>query len=519
MSRLTNDVSPVKDRVEVKAKTGKEETVDLIGCSMVAYTDGGCRPSSRGYAGYGIHGYFYVDGASKAGTGCKLYMTTEGYKLEKVDIVTSITVLSYIDQWAPIVGEGTNNIAELEAVIATFDIALDLKVKRLRILADSEYVIKGIRKYLVNWVARGWMNSEGKYISNIDQWRRIHTLIEELNANGCDFDINHVAGHSGDLGNDLADDHATRGVILRMHHNDNIAKTNVELSKASGYWSPKVNTNRLLGKSAWYFSSDPREETYLTDDGRYVYLMGSHGPEDKLLGKRTSDSSYSVAYLKEKDVILEAVRKRQVELSDVSNVVIGYHDKIKRPNVFSDISKYGGIYLITDSKTAKSSTDLITASNVRITKEMRTPGLAWRAIDTLQSLDDRLDSFVKNKDALLEGSLSNNYAFDITDTIYLTEVNKKGKTVMSLRKDITQQDKYINFECKLDDNQLTTKLLFDMDLPSRNVLSALASDNNVKVYALVWLDGNAYRYVTVVENMEDIAIFSSVYSNYKMIIK
>ena len=116
--------------------------------------------------------------------------------------------LTYLGNKKEIFGgqyDTTNNRMELTAVIEALS-CLKERVEAFLYL-DSEYVIKGIKEWLPKWKSNGWKSSNNKPIKNVDLWLR---LDEQLNKHSiCIFK---VKGHSGDPGNDLADELANRGV-------------------------------------------------------------------------------------------------------------------------------------------------------------------------------------------------------------------------------------------------------------------------------------------------------------------
>ena len=74
----------------------------------------------------------------------------------------------------------TNNRMELTAVIRGFD---SISVpSQVRVISDSEYVVKGLKEWLTGWKVRGWKTAAKKPVKNIDLWqqldqiRTIHTL-------------------------------------------------------------------------------------------------------------------------------------------------------------------------------------------------------------------------------------------------------------------------------------------------------------------------------------------------------
>jgi len=74
----------------------------------------------------------------------------------------------------------TNNRMELTAVIRGFD---SISVpSQVRVISDSEYVVKGLKEWLTGWKVRGWKTAAKKPVKNIDLWqqldqiRSIHTV-------------------------------------------------------------------------------------------------------------------------------------------------------------------------------------------------------------------------------------------------------------------------------------------------------------------------------------------------------
>ncbi|MQX35991.1 ribonuclease HI [Roseospira navarrensis] len=92
----------------------------------------------------------------------------------------------------------TNNRMELMAVIVGLE-----TLKRpcpVKIVTDSQYVMKGITEWLAGWKRKGWMTAAKKPVKNEDLWRRLdaalapHTVRWEW-----------VRGHAGHPENERAD--------------------------------------------------------------------------------------------------------------------------------------------------------------------------------------------------------------------------------------------------------------------------------------------------------------------------
>jgi ribonuclease HI len=101
--------------------------------------------------------------------------------------------------------ETTNNRMELTAVIESLK-ALK-KPSEVRIFTDSQYVQKGVNDWMVGWKARGWRTADKKPVKNVDLWQALEPLLA-LHQ----IEWRWVKGHSGNPGNERADELANQGV-------------------------------------------------------------------------------------------------------------------------------------------------------------------------------------------------------------------------------------------------------------------------------------------------------------------
>jgi ribonuclease HI len=99
----------------------------------------------------------------------------------------------------------TNNRMELMAAIAGL-IALT-RPCTVKLVTDSQYVMKGIQEWLPNWKKRGWKTASKEPVKNADLWQK---LDEEVNRHQVSWQW--VRGHTGHPGNERADQLANRGV-------------------------------------------------------------------------------------------------------------------------------------------------------------------------------------------------------------------------------------------------------------------------------------------------------------------
>lgn len=99
----------------------------------------------------------------------------------------------------------TNNRMELMAVIQ----ALKALKRRCDVVVhtDSQYVLKGMSEWIVNWKRRGWLTADKKPVKNADLWQELDALGEQHTLTW-----RWVRGHTGDPGNERADELANMGV-------------------------------------------------------------------------------------------------------------------------------------------------------------------------------------------------------------------------------------------------------------------------------------------------------------------
>jgi ribonuclease HI len=99
----------------------------------------------------------------------------------------------------------TNNRMELTAVIEA--LACLKRNCKVRLYTDSQYVQKGISRWIHDWKRRGWRTADRKPVKNVDLWQRLDEL-----ARDHDVEWHWVKGHAGHAGNERADALANRGI-------------------------------------------------------------------------------------------------------------------------------------------------------------------------------------------------------------------------------------------------------------------------------------------------------------------
>ena len=99
----------------------------------------------------------------------------------------------------------TNNKMELKAVIEGLK-AINPKTN-VTIITDSQYVKNGINQWIFNWKRNGWRTAAKKPVKNQDLWKELDDLVENHSV-----DWEWVKGHSGNPGNERADQLANKGI-------------------------------------------------------------------------------------------------------------------------------------------------------------------------------------------------------------------------------------------------------------------------------------------------------------------
>lgn len=102
-------------------------------------------------------------------------------------------------------GRGTNQVAELSAALE--GLRATPESARVELVCDSQYVLKGLTEWRAGWERRGFKNSKGEGVANLDLWKQLYRVADARKVT-----TRWVRGHNGDPYNEMADKLATGAV-------------------------------------------------------------------------------------------------------------------------------------------------------------------------------------------------------------------------------------------------------------------------------------------------------------------
>ncbi|MEH6872703.1 ribonuclease HI [Bacillus safensis] len=101
----------------------------------------------------------------------------------------------------------TNNVMELTGVIEALKY-IKTNNTHIEVFADSAYVVNGMNSWVKNWIKNNWRKSNKKPVENKELWMELNELVK----NQASVTFLKVKGHSGDAGNEKADELANKAM-------------------------------------------------------------------------------------------------------------------------------------------------------------------------------------------------------------------------------------------------------------------------------------------------------------------
>ena len=146
----------------------------------------------EGFVKVYVDGSCLGNGTARASAGIGVYWDRDGHPLN-------------LSQRA---SKSTNNVAEIEAVRKAAQIAKNNQIRKLNIISDSKYVHDCLFKWMPKWKQNGWQTCKNQPVKNQKELEQL-----ESSLRGLRIKWTHVKSHSGNSGNDKADNLAKKAAM------------------------------------------------------------------------------------------------------------------------------------------------------------------------------------------------------------------------------------------------------------------------------------------------------------------
>lgn len=481
---------------------------------VVLYTDGSSR---LGQAGWGLHGYTYKDEPfKKLPKGLKQAVpTAAGYVTKDKLKDPTVQPIEVIMGWGAISHDKTNNHGELLAMhrALTWLTSLESLPLKVRILADSMYVINALTEWLPNWIAQGWRNSTGKPVAHKEKWLAIKETYDHLKEHCEDFELVHIKAHAGHYGNEEADKLAKLGSMSQIEeeHLDTLPYDEWHKSTID---HDDNKLNPLLFKGGLFFESNRKEPHEQLRYFLYHLRSRSSGnprsndnfeekasKRDVYLGTWVPDQVFAVIAPNEEEPIIEDSIKYHDEAmpSDYAEYAVLRLDNVTRKSYLGMQRQLG------EGATAKlpHSKTCVTVGDLVVSRTLRPPLRAFDAAHTYDLMNHTLTQFIK------EEEVTDVHVIDLTERLFESkQKTPKSKVTWKTRADIPKTSTHLLVEERIEGCTFKTKLIFGTDLPERLGLDRIASDT-AKVYLYVKKMGIRFTYDILIRCEYGHAIFTS----------
>ncbi len=357
------------------------------------------------------------------------------------------------------------------------------------------------------WRTNRWFKRDGNPVANKDIWIEFSNLLDTVRAKGITVDLEWIEAHCGYMGNTEADKLAT-SAVMRSKDGVSLNETNVT-TDITGYWKSNVEKHPFIANKWMYFNT---LSEYIVEG---QYYLSEHGKDEDTPGSKQSDGSYSFIVLNNPDPILELVRSVQSNIAEENDsLIISRLDYIYNSLTYQDFLRHGK-YAFCRSNPYK--LDLFGLDNEPITRELRPPKLAFRAIEALTDLSLRLDEYLSSDPKYTVTDL-NDYFFETKEIKKKKDVILQKRIKGNIPVGITHIDVKAKYNLDNVVSEANLKLCFGIDLPTRNAFKGM-EDLNPNVRLITWKESNlSFRYATVITVDNAKGIWAGVYSNLRIIL-
>ena len=512
---------------------------------IILFADGSCIPNP-GHGGWGVHGYTYSNEVPKKGSGQPdYYVTSKGYVeksfldakkngadpwetldqekmkegaksiLEQHLDAVQVTPIEYFDMFGSSPadpddhrGRSTNNRGEIFALLKALEFCKREDIRTIQIHTDSSYTLEGWNKILPLWAKNKWCRRDGEPIKSKDLWQQAWDLKNDMR----EFDITAqwVQGHSIFLGNNIADVNANLGKNMTVA--GMIDESCEFRSPAQGYWSTgESDRHPLMAHQKLFFNGE--HEFHVPG----TYYMGAVDKDLGLLGKRLSDTSYSVLKLKEPIPELEKLIAHQCDIGNQRNQsVVAHLATFYKPHIQKQFMEYGSFSFYRQDNYKN---DLSSADKQLVTEAIEPPKQVFNALLAMNNVAKWLNEFLEKTPEASRFTMT-----DLTSHLYESSTVQKKKQdviVTKLKASIKPGVASIAVDANYRDSTgteftLPTVLSFGIDLADRNGLKRV-EEFTPKVTLLSWEESpGVFRYFTVIQTNDDVGAYCGYYSNVRL---
>lgn len=427
-------------------------------------------------------------------------------ELLKVANKTSVPI-EITEMVIPLAQEETSNVAELQSFIEALRLAKDMSMAY--IYSDSEYVVKGVTEYMVNWKARDWRKGDGELVKNLDYWVEIDKL---MNSTECTILISHINSHRGNFGNEQVDDMATLATMMSANFNFDAMRIDYPLSEASKQIPEKLIPRQLALKWIYRYTNTEEQTTSIRDEKWFGYLTGDHvrksSAPPQLVGKPQPDAMYGLVYQRECLPIIkemaDVVHDRVYRDSKNEMDQFDFFTLLNAGNLNRDCTGLAMKFGTSALKYSYSQHYLENLSGDPLVISMHKPMLSRRLFDINETMNMLLGSTMSKLGVKTELATGDAKGLDILD---ITEFFTDGKKIHQLNEAAIQ----------LDVNGVVLRLAIGIDVPSRAILMDEAK-HNLQVKLVTYnATKNSFMYFCYVESDNLYSIWYNPYSNRRLL--
>lgn len=459
----------------------------------------------------GGHGYTYdcdVEGKKKL---AKDVPTTNGYYTgnpQKPNTV--VTVGDIVNMAVP------NGISYVDVLIKGLLEVLKLvnannyqKVLIVTPHKEAEELLKIKTLLLTKGYKFGDVPLKDQEVSGLEELLTQHDIVK--NKPGCKLLWDFSGSAEGGAGNRDAQRQLDLAEVISVWGFDKLPTVTIQSRK--DYENPDIGFNKIVSASRWYFDTHQPDKFKELIRGFRSYSFGTVEPDKNYYGKLTPDVTYSKLYTKEPIELLDKLFDYAVKRISNKDGFLTAGDI--RQLVSKDIARLIDVVPALPDKNQLVHPYVKQNGRSVLIELIKPVMMSYRIREFLVSMDIVLESFFKRVDNVF-GHLT---YYDITDLIYVKEVNGKGVTKLKINPDFNQLKTVFKVPVKHRNSvkPVPITLSIGYDIPNRNAFNSV-TDPEVKVWVITdTRNEHGIRYSTMVTTEDWIYAHTSAIANLRVL--